>query len=328
MTLRTYNPSVRIGNWNEDVCLEEDMLKDFLDKRERGDLLIQRAHKLLETILKKTELSVSRDGFVHFGDMVMLINPGQENEAQALQQIDPLRKPLALAINMNEYSLFMEDAIDKPCNVSATPLLKPHVRNSFIITSVDGSENGAVLRYGQPFAIATLPGFAENLKLFSDHRRFNLNAKKSRQQIVQLVEEVNYLTTWQVVPFHPQHRLELEGLPVPGNAKVVLKHNKTGNHLNLVSEYKIRTIFGREFEVNAHTRLDSHKAEMDNNHWVIVSGNPSDEEHTHFDRPNPEPNCAPKAEDIERLEKARAEIKAKTAESKEKPEENDKPATS
>ena len=23
MSVRTYNPSVRVGNWNEDLCLEE-----------------------------------------------------------------------------------------------------------------------------------------------------------------------------------------------------------------------------------------------------------------------------------------------------------------
>ena len=23
MSVRTYNPSVRVGNWNEDICLEE-----------------------------------------------------------------------------------------------------------------------------------------------------------------------------------------------------------------------------------------------------------------------------------------------------------------
>lgn len=58
------------------------------------------------------------------------------------------------------------------------------------------------------------------LKLYSDHARFNMCAKKSRQQIVQLVDEVTYLATWQVLAFHPQQRLEFEGLPVP----VRLKH--------------------------------------------------------------------------------------------------------
>ncbi|CAB4031558.1 cilia- and flagella-associated 161-like, partial [Paramuricea clavata] len=53
MSVRTYNPSVRVGNWNEDICLKEDMLKDFLDKKENGELLIQKTHSLHKTILNK-----------------------------------------------------------------------------------------------------------------------------------------------------------------------------------------------------------------------------------------------------------------------------------
>ena len=53
MSVRTYNPSVRVGNWNEDLCLEEDLLKDFLDKKEKGELLIQKTTNLLQTILKE-----------------------------------------------------------------------------------------------------------------------------------------------------------------------------------------------------------------------------------------------------------------------------------
>lgn len=87
MSVRTYNPSVRVGNWNEDICLKEvcrdfnsslaafgdksrawtgylaqwvlipsffqDLLKDFLDKKEKGELLIQKTHSLHKTILNK-----------------------------------------------------------------------------------------------------------------------------------------------------------------------------------------------------------------------------------------------------------------------------------
>lgn len=49
----------------------------------------------------------------------------------------------------------------------------------------------------------------------SDHVRFNLKAKKSRNQIVQLVNDTNYLATWQINVFDPRLRLEYEGLPVP-----------------------------------------------------------------------------------------------------------------
>ena len=95
MSVRTYNPSVLIGNWNEDICLQEvremwefdlfvhslcdnireldgnivfilevssklihlqDKLKDFLEKKESGELLIQKASNLLQNILKKVRM--------------------------------------------------------------------------------------------------------------------------------------------------------------------------------------------------------------------------------------------------------------------------------
>ena len=49
MSVRTYNPSVRVGNWNEDLCLEEDLLKDFLEKKESGELLIYKSNNLRYT---------------------------------------------------------------------------------------------------------------------------------------------------------------------------------------------------------------------------------------------------------------------------------------
>lgn len=38
-----------------------------------------------------------------------------------------------------------------------------------------------------------------------------------------------------------------------------------------------RTPFGKEYELTAHTFLDSHKAEQDNNHWLFVTANPTNQ---------------------------------------------------
>lgn len=32
-----------------------------------------------------------------------------------------------------------------------------------------------------------------------------------------------------------------------------------------------RTTYGKEYEVTAHTFLDSHKAEQDENHWIVCT---------------------------------------------------------
>ena len=39
---RPYNPSVLIGNWYEDRVLEDDIIKDYLEKRNTGNLISQK----------------------------------------------------------------------------------------------------------------------------------------------------------------------------------------------------------------------------------------------------------------------------------------------
>lgn len=36
-----------------------------------------------------------------------------------------------------------------------------------------------------------------------------------------------------------------------------------------------RTTYGKEYEVTAHTFLDSHKAEQDENHWIVCTSDPA-----------------------------------------------------
>lgn len=39
-----------------------------------------------------------------------------------------------------------------------------------------------------------------------------------------------------------------------------------------------RTWLGKDYELTAHTFLDSHKAEQDSNHWLFVTADPGQEE--------------------------------------------------
>lgn len=47
----------------------------------------------------------------------------------------------------------------------------------------------------------------------------------------------------------------------------------------------VRTPYGREYEVVAQTFLDSHKAERDVNHWLLVTSDPAGEGLTLLERP-------------------------------------------
>ncbi|XP_067245281.1 cilia- and flagella-associated protein 161 [Chanodichthys erythropterus] len=271
--VRTYNPRVRVGNWKEDVTLEEETLKNFLLQKDRGELTIQKEGALRQNILKPVSLSVSQDGFLHFGDTIMLVNSGEHDQRGSC-----VLSIIADSSNIAPHS--QTNSVPRllgPLQVGGSHSMTPCVRNAFIITSVDGTSDGEVLRYDQSFALRTTAGFAGELFLASDHRTFLKCAKKSRLQELSLVEEFDFLCWWKVIYFDPQERLENEGYPVQVNSIILISHCKTNQCLAALGNHILWTPFGKEYELTAHTFLDSHKAEQDNNHWLFFTAHPANQ---------------------------------------------------
>ncbi|KAM7002997.1 cilia- and flagella-associated protein 161 [Tautogolabrus adspersus] len=262
----SYRGKVKIGNWYEDLRLTEDKKKEYLEEKERGELFYQNEDFLKQNMLSPIDLSVTTDGTLHFGDVVMLVNMGGEN-----------RECSALSINadINSMTKTPFPGIKAPCGVSAGRDIQACTRTAFIITSVDGSPDGSTLDYEQSFALKTTCGFARGLYLMSDLQSFQKCAKNSRLQEVNLDEGCSFLSWWKIVHFDPQERLEHEGQRVPANQKVLIKHCKTNKALAALGDQVLWTTFGKEYEVTAHTFLDSHKAEKDSNHWILCTSDPA-----------------------------------------------------
>ncbi|XP_041652436.1 cilia- and flagella-associated protein 161 [Cheilinus undulatus] len=262
----TYRGNVKIGNWYEDLQLQEDEKKEYLEEKQRGELLYQKVDFLKQNMLNLVNLSVTTDGGLHFGDVVMLVNLGGEN-----------RESSAVSINADINSLIKTSlpGIKAPCGVSAGRNMQACTRTAFIITSVDGSLEGSTLQYEQSFALRTTCGFASGLYLVSDLQSFQKSAKYSRLQEVSLDKGCSFLSWWKIEHFEPLARLEYAGQPVPANMKVLIKHCKTNQALAVLGDQVLRTTFGNEYEVTAHTFLDSHKAEKDSNHWILCTSDPA-----------------------------------------------------
>ncbi|XP_051004813.1 cilia- and flagella-associated protein 161 isoform X2 [Acomys russatus] len=269
-------------------------MKDFLEKREKGELLIQRNRRWKKNFLRPVQLSVSEDGYAHYGNNVMLVNPNHARgeEAGVFQEGD-----LCLCMSPDEVKSQLHDELEIPCGVSAVQTMVPMSRNSFIILSENTSNNetGQVLRYGQSFCLGIVAGLERKmLYLSSDHRSHLKSSKKSWLQEVTLTDEVSHLNCWQAAFLDPQLRLEYEGFPVRANEKIVIYHRHTNRALAVHRHLSLRTYFGKEIEVAAHTHLDSHKVEKPKNHWMLVTRNPRDKSTTMLDVPKPtaEDTCA------------------------------------
>ncbi|XP_019912237.2 cilia- and flagella-associated protein 161 isoform X2 [Esox lucius] len=282
--IRTYRPNVRVGNWREDVTLEEDSLKDFLERKERGELTVQKNVFIKQSILEQVHLSASQGGKLCFGDVVMLVNMLSGDTCSVCINADltnlgegPSPGTCTWASNLGQGP---NPVIQAPCGVSGGRDVQPCKRNAFIISSVDGSVEGEPLHYNQSFALRTTLGFAGGLYLTSDHQNF----QKSRLQEVVMEQQANFLSWWKVLHNDPQDRLENEGLPVNANNKVIILHCKTNQALAVLRQHTLWTPFGKEYELTAHTFLDSHKAEQDVNHWLLLTTDPAGTELTQQDR--------------------------------------------
>ncbi|XP_077022459.1 cilia- and flagella-associated protein 161-like isoform X2 [Tamandua tetradactyla] len=159
MAQNLYGPRVRMGNWNEDLYLEEECVKDFLEKRDKGELLIQRNHRLKENFLRQMQLSISEDGYLHYGNSILLVNPDHPDRDTDLF----LNGDLSLCMTPEDITARLSDEVEVPCGLSAVQTNIPIGRNTFIILSVDGNAIGQVLQYGQNFCLGIQERFADKM---------------------------------------------------------------------------------------------------------------------------------------------------------------------
>ncbi|KAL8563565.1 hypothetical protein ACOMHN_060881 [Nucella lapillus] len=276
----TFNPSVRIGNWNEDIQMEEDQLKSFLDKRDKGELMIQKHLGFISSMQKKLECSVSRDYSLRIGDHVMIKCQGTANASTPMNNSwkgSPWpRNDCVVAVRLLEPS-------DLPTNCSirfrtlvatGSPAVNPNQRTVFSIESIEGGLKGYKVRHGEPFYLCTVSQEIGKLYLCSDRVAFNKRAEKSLHQLVYFTPHPSHLAQWMLQHTNPRLRLENEHYPVEANEECVLVHCKTNNCLAVEHDFKTYTPFGGEYELSTHSYLDSHRVEMDNNRWILVVGVP------------------------------------------------------
>ena len=73
--MNIFTEKTLVANWFEDRILQEDKIKEYLDKRERGELQSQKNASLSTAMLNSTKLSANTDGWVKIGDNVSFVNP-------------------------------------------------------------------------------------------------------------------------------------------------------------------------------------------------------------------------------------------------------------
>eukprot|EP00929_Paragymnodinium_shiwhaense_P001380 TRINITY_DN101606_c0_g1_i1.p2 TRINITY_DN101606_c0_g1~~TRINITY_DN101606_c0_g1_i1.p2 ORF type:complete len:297 (+),score=84.07 TRINITY_DN101606_c0_g1_i1:123-1013(+) len=225
---------VRIGNWSEDLELEEIKMKDYLKKKEAGCLMVTQKQQLLEASLVGTQLSPSPDGLLHFGSHLQMLSH-QANAFLCANPYDAAQK---------SFDAWM---------LTTSSNAHPTVRNVFELERADAYDGfeGDVIHYGQNFRLKLRPfsKIEQPAYMHSELVTALAAAKFSRHQEVTAMAAPTGETTWQILHPDTENRFETEGEPVPAGSPVVIRHVATGSFL-ASDEIPYNNIFGLEFEVH------------------------------------------------------------------------------
>uniref|UniRef100_A0A7S0ERT5 Uncharacterized protein n=2 Tax=Hanusia phi TaxID=3032 RepID=A0A7S0ERT5_9CRYP len=272
-----YNARVKIGNWSEDMELEAARLKNFLLKKDRGELKSTQAEQRFAHALQPVELKPkTNDGYVHFGDIMMLFNQATDG----CLACDP-----------------QESLSDESFATTSTWYTEPCARNTFEIKRWEGRGDKKdamfdfqddIVHFGQKVQIKCNPLITggESAFLTSYPKTPTSYSRYTRNQEVAMSLNGGWSSVWEIQYLDPQFKMEMEGQAVPTNAPLAILHCATHQHLasNVV---KYRNDFGTEYEMFCKTFNDIMKGQLGTrertmldecNRWCFVSSIPSEED--------------------------------------------------
>jgi Ca2+-binding EF-hand superfamily protein len=240
-----YNNKVKLGNWYEDMELEEIKTQDFSTHKVIKGLGVSGK----ETTFKKTKRRVpqtySEDGILHFGDHVMLSNKKTTG---------------VIVLNLLEKSTGYDEAYGV---TTTTKVSGPNARNILVIERYeerDGFE-GNNLHYGQKIKLACNSQFHNrHLLLHSTHASPSSQAPKSKNQEVSIMLKDVYDCIWEIDHVDPKIRFEMYGEVIPANEPILIKHSNT-NHYLASDTVKHKNQYGDEFEVSVKSYAQTKKTQ-------------------------------------------------------------------
>jgi len=231
-----FHHKTRIGNWSEDLELEEIKLKDYLKQKETGTLKVTAKQQQLEESLAPEELSDSPDGLLRFGHKVMVVS----QQTKYFLGVNPF------------------DKVEKqyPAWTATTgPAEGATVRNVFVVERVkeDDGFTDDIVHYGQdirlklqPFSKISTPAY-----LHSEPVTALAAAKFSRHQEVTAIGAPIGETKWQILWPDVSMRMDMDRSEVMANGPMVLKHVMTGSFL-ASDQIPYANLFGSEREVHCY----------------------------------------------------------------------------
>ncbi|EAX94396.1 hypothetical protein TVAG_194820 [Trichomonas vaginalis G3] len=228
-----YQPTTRIGNWYEEMVLEDEKMREFLEKKAAGTLTIQRIRQNLVMVQMPPP---QEDGLVHYSTMIRIKNAGLE----CFLGCDPgdaehVEEGMYSATGCRTDDVTARNVwVLKQCNNNGAP---------------KETREDDVLCFGDEFLISSSDSLGPNpFYIASHHLDWSHFSRVSRKQLVYSTEKETPQAIWRVESVGRDTMMEMEGEPVHIGEPVLLK-NVTTNLPLIVQDATFLNDYGSEHEL-------------------------------------------------------------------------------
>lgn len=270
------DPPVRDPEWCDHLQVDEKRLQSYLARKQHG-VLLAGAAELLKKTLVSAPTTHAADGYLHFGDSLMLCS----QRTDCLLQADVSNQ---IIVKDNSYSKGREFT---GATLSTGKILYACPRNVFTISRVednDGFGADPAVHYGQALRIGANPSLCDNpMYVYSGDQleaapkdESNVNkeeeedngetkAAEDKCMVACLFPKAAKPCCWHVVHVDKEEREATKGQPVKLNAPIALQNVHTGALL-MSDTFICQNRYGNECRVYA-----AHASKNNSTHqWSFV----------------------------------------------------------
>ena len=248
-----YSVKSKIGNWYEDMVMDETKFKDYISLKESNGLLVSQKEDKYANMLSKIQLTPFSNEYLTTGNYFMLQN--LQTQGNMVIDIDDRNFSYSAA-----FAVTTSPLVNFPCPRSLFKIEKYTDKKQINMNNTTTPANEpSVVHYGDKIVFVAYPAMYKNpLYLCSTLITPLSFSRFSRNQEVLASEDQNYNNCWCLE--HPDLtlRYSMEGQAIKVGEKFVVKHCATGACLasdlvNYLNDY------GNEYEVSCRNFLTPNK---------------------------------------------------------------------
>ena len=242
-----FSCKTRNGNWFEEMVLEDEKMREFLEKKEKGPVTIQRIRQSIAAVdmtqqARGVEMTQTQlDGFLHYGMKIRIKN----GEFQSYVACDPGD---------------LENAEEELYSCSGSRQDEATARNVWVLQKLDDDDeflplpvgddvDSDVVRYGDKFALCTTDAIgSQPFYLASIHPDWAHFSRVSRKQLVFATKTKSFKCMWRIDSVGRDTSFDMDGEPVKLGTPVFIKHCSTGSPL-ACRDTQVFNDYGSEYEL-------------------------------------------------------------------------------